>query len=289
MATSLTSRQPALPPKKQQLAILNLLTDEDPKIYRLIRGKLLSFGPAAARNLLHPHLLSPDPVMRRRCREILETLNRREADNRFLTHCLTHKDRLEMETAVWMLARTRYPDINVEAYEALVDCYVMDLFEWIDCSSSETEILDTINVYLFHNLAYQGDEDDYYNPDNSYLNRVIDRRTGNPISLCILYMMVTQRLHLPITGIGLPGHFLCRYQSSTTEVFVDPFNRGRLLSRRDCINMLKQSGIQYSAKVLHPASPNQMIRRICANLYHIHQQKGDREEAKRFHQYLVAM
>src|SRR5438876_1144393 len=80
-------------------------------------------------------------------------------------------------------------------------------------------VLGVINQHLFTELGFHGNEQNYYEPDNSYLNRVLDRRTGNPISLCLIYLLIARRLRLPIAGIGMPGHFLVRYQSSTAEIY----------------------------------------------------------------------
>lgn len=146
-----------------------------------------------------------------------------------------------------------------------------------------------INDYLFNELGFHGNEEEYYDPENSYFNRVIDRRMGNPISLSALYWLLGRRLGLPIVGIGMPGHFLCRFQSSTEAVFIDAFNRGKLLTRADCIRYLQQSGHGFEEGHLAPIAPGRALLRMCSNLLQIYADSGFAEERARFQRYVIAL
>jgi regulator of sirC expression with transglutaminase-like and TPR domain len=274
--------------QSQQMALVKLLADEDPTVYHTIRQRILDCGPSAS-GWLQPHLLSGEPLLRRRVQSIVEHLARRTADDRFLTFCLSQGEDLDLERGVWMLAQTRYPDINVAAYQALLDSYAADLEDRLEAGSKPRETLEHVNRYLFGELGFQGNELNYYEADNSYLNRVLDRRTGNPISLCLLFVLIARRLRLPLTGIGMPGHFLCRYQSPTEEIYIDAFNQGRLLSKADCIRYLVQTSQGFQAGFLAPAPPRRILLRICSNLHQIHQQLKQPDEAERFKRYLVAL
>lgn len=283
-----TSSSGAIPTKKELAALLELITDEDPKIQEMIREILMSYGEST-RAILQPHALSGNPVIRRRIQEILQLLARKDSDSEFLDYCRIHKKDLDLETAVWKLARTRFPDICVEGYVAMLDNFSRELLDWVDFGSPDYSLLKTINEYFFEHYAFGGDEENYYDPENSYMNRVIDRRMGNPISLCTVYLLVSKRLKLPVTGIGLPGHFLCRYQSNRSEIFIDTFHHGRLLTRKDCVGLVQASGLDFSPKFLMPATPVQIIKRMCMNLHHVYLQQGDRHESQRFTAYLAAL
>ncbi|MCI0539279.1 MAG: transglutaminase-like domain-containing protein, partial [Verrucomicrobiales bacterium] len=206
--------------ESQKAALVNLLGDDDTSVYQTVRHKILSYGQEATQ-WLRPHAISSDPVLRRRTQEIMQYLARQTADNHFLAFCLSQGEDLDIEEASWLLGQTQYPDINVTAYEALFDSYASDLRERVNPGANAEAILGAINQYLFGELKFHGNEQNYYEPDNSYLNRVLDRRTGNPITLCLVYLLIARRLRLPIAGIGMPGHFLVRYQSSTTEIYID--------------------------------------------------------------------
>jgi len=272
----------------QGVALLNLLADEDPAIYRPVREKIISCGPRAA-EWLRPHTMSDDPALRRRAQEIVLHFDRQAADDQFLSFCLRHGEELDLEQGALMLAQSRYPSINPVAYQALLDTHAGELRERIDFGAEAQEILGAMNGYLFGELGYAGNEQNYYDPENSYINRVMDRRTGNPINLCLIYILLARRLHLPVAGIGLPGHFICRYQSTSAELYVDPFNRGKFLSKADCVQYLTRGNFSLRDDYLTPVTPRRLLLRICGNLHQVYQRLELAAEAMRLQRYLVAL
>lgn len=274
--------------QSEQFALVSLLADEDPAIYRTVREKILSFGPPAV-DWLRPHIMSDDPAMRRRARQIVLHFERQAADDQFLGFCLRHGEDFDLEQGVWLFALTYYPEINVEAYRAVLDNYAAELRTRLGGTTEPEKVLTVINQYLFGILGFTGNEDNYYDPENSYLNRVLDRRTGNPINLCLVYLLMARRLRLPLAGIGLPGHFICRYQSTAAELYLDPFNRGRFLTKADCVQYLVNANFSVRDDYLAPVSPRRLLLRICSNLHQIYQRLEKAAEAMRLQRYLVAL
>ncbi len=274
--------------ESQRKALINLLGDDDPAIYRTVREKIMSIGEEAG-EWLRPLRLSSDPLLRRRSREIVQHFDRQEADTWFLAFCLKHGEEFDLEEGVWLLALTQYPDINVEAYRALLDNFAAEVKDHIDFSETGKEILTTLNNYLFDELGFTGDEENYYDPQNSYLNRVIDRRKGNPINLSLLYLLLARRLKLPMTGIGLPGHFICRYQSTASEIYVDAFHHGKFMTKADCIQYLMSGNHSLQDEFLAPVSTRRVLMRICSNLHQIYSQMELPDETMRLQRYLVAL
>ncbi len=274
--------------KSQQSALLALLTDEDPNVYQTVREKILSCGNPAA-DWLRPHIVSDDPALRRRARELVLHFDRQTADDQFLAFCLRHGEDLDLEQGAWLLAQTRYPLINIEGYRAILDGYAAELREKLHDITDPLEILSVVNRYVFRELGFEGNEENYYAPENSYLNRVMDRRTGNPINICLFYMLLTRRLILPIAGIGLPGHFVCRYQTSSVEIYFDPFNRGKILSKGDCLQFLANGTLGLTDETLAPITARRFLMRICNNLHQIYQRLELANEATRLQRYKVAL
>ena len=136
----------------QQVALLNLLGDEDPTIYQTVREKILSCGPPAA-EWLRPHTTSNDPALRRHAQEIVLHFDRQAADDQFLAFCLRHGEEFNLEQGAWLLAQTRYPSINLEAYQALLDGYASELRVRLDLVAEPQPILRTVNHYLFDELG----------------------------------------------------------------------------------------------------------------------------------------
>jgi regulator of sirC expression with transglutaminase-like and TPR domain len=211
------------------------------------------------------------------------------ADDRFLGFCLRHGEDFDLEQGAWLLALTQHPEINLAGYQALLDSFSDELRERLHALKKAEQILETLNHYLFDELGFVGNEENYYDPENSYLNRVLDRRTGNPITLSLLYLLIARRLRLPVAGIGLPGHFICRYQSHAAEVYIDPFNRGRLLTKAECVQYLLQGNYGVRDDYLAPVSPRRLLLRICGNLHQIYLHLHQPAAATRVQRYLVAL
>jgi regulator of sirC expression with transglutaminase-like and TPR domain len=274
--------------ESQRAALISLLADEDSSVHQAVRTKLLSFGVQAV-EWLRPYTLSNEPLLRRRAREIIGFFGRKAADERFTRFCASRGEDLPLEEGAWLLAQTQYPEINAGAYEALLDAFASVLRTRIDFTAGVDEIVGAINQYLFEELEFSPNEANYYDPENSFLNRVIDNRAGNPLSLCTIYLLLARRLKLPITGIGLPGHFVCRYQTSTAETYIDAFNRGKLLTKADCIKYLLHTHHGLEEGYLAPVTPRRMLLRMCANLHQIYLHNELAEETARFQRYLVAL
>ena len=274
--------------QSQRMALLSLLADEDPSIYQTVREKILSCGPPAA-DWLRPHTMSNDPALRRRARQIVLHFDRQAADDHFLAFCLRHGEEFDLEAGAWLLAQTQYPLINVEAYQALLDEYTNELRDRLVSAVQPKETVGAINQYLFGELGFGGNEENFYDPENSYLNRVMDRRTGNPINICLVYILLARRLRLPVAGIGLPGHFLCRYQSSAAEIYLDPFNRGRILTKAECVQHVVNASGSLRGDCLVPVSPRRLLLRLCSNLHQIYQRLEQAPETMRLQRYLVAL
>ena len=135
---------PARLSKSQQAALINLLADEDSGIYKTVRETILSIGPGAV-SWLRPHTLSGEPLLRRRAQEIIQHFARQVADNDFLGFCLKHGEEFAIEEGAWLLAKTHHPDINVEAYQALLDSFAASLKTRIENDALPKEILSSSN------------------------------------------------------------------------------------------------------------------------------------------------
>ena len=282
--------QPAIPPltERERAALLKLLDDDDPAVHAAVRERIMALGPESC-EWLRPHALSSDPVLRKRVHAIILHFERCATDSEFTAFCLRHGDTFDLETAALLLARTTYPEINLAAYRALLDEFAGILRMRLHPGDEPHEQLATINAYLFQELGFHGNQSDYFHPNNSYLNQVLDRRTGNPISLCLVYLLIARRLNLPVTGIGLPGHFVCRYQSSLDSIYIDAFERGRLLTKADCVQYLLHSAFGLHEQFLAPLSPRRILMRMCGNLHQSYLHLELNDEATRMQGYLAIL
>ncbi len=268
--------------------MLTLLADDDLAVSSQIRAQLVA-GGSESRLWLAQHRLHADPMVRRRVQEILDHFGSAEAEAAFLAFLGHHGENLDLEEGLWRFVCTTYPEAPVAAYRAQLDEWAARLADEMAEAVNGADILGRINRLLFTELGFKGNEQQYYDPANTYLNLVMDRRLGIPISLCIIYLSVCRRLNLPVTGIGMPGHFLCRYQTPREEHYIDAFHGGKLLTRIDCLRRLKQFAVDYEDTVLQPISPRRILHRVISNLHLVFKERRDRNEVARLERYLAAI
>jgi len=187
-----------------------------------------------------------------------------------------------------MIAQDAYPGLDVDRYLGEIERMAIRLRTRMPQSNAAEEKVVALNQFLFDDLGYWGNTDDYYDPRNSYLNEVIDRKTGTPISLSILYMELGRRIGLPLEGVSFPGHFLVRLRLRGGMLMLDPFAGGAPQSENELRERLQRvipEGVAGGVAVadlpleqfLEPASNRQILTRVLRNLKGIYREK-DRPE-----------
>jgi regulator of sirC expression with transglutaminase-like and TPR domain len=191
-------------------------------------------------------------------------------------------DQINLEHAALYIALEEYPALDVEKYLSALDAIAAEVRDRLPSEAYPLRILQTINHYLYQELGFVGNTADYYDPRNSFLNDVIDRRTGIPITLSLVYLGIAKRIGFPMIGIGMPGHFLIRPMLDEMEVFVDAFNQGEVLFPEDCrdrMTQLFQQPITLRPEFLEPITARQFLARMLTNLKMIYLDKGQLSKA----------
>ena len=204
--------------------------------------------------------------------------------------------------AALIIARIEYPRLEPSFYLAQLDRMGDAAQRRIERHTDETGDASTLscikglNAYLFDDEHFVGNRDQYEDPRNSYLNEVLDRRTGIPITLSLVYLEVAWRAGLPVHGVNFPGHFLVSVPADTggghDRLIVDPFHAGALLSEHDCRLMLQKhvgSDVAFSESLLSPATRQQIIVRMLLNLKRIYVHMRSFPQARDVTELLVAI
>lgn len=147
---------------------------------------------------------------------------------------------LDLDRAALQIAEIEYPGLDPEPSLTAFEAIAARLRRRLAHAAAASERVAATNTLLFGELGFRGNEADYYNPQNSCLNEVLEQRTGIPITLSLVYMEVARRVEMPVYGIGLPGHFIVQYDDGESTIFIDPFHCGRLLTREDCLSMVRE-------------------------------------------------
>src|SRR5262245_8383360 len=191
---------------------------------------------------------------------------------------------IDLAHAALLIACEEYPDLEVAGYLSRLDALGATLRARFDPGDAPQARVDRLNQYLFSELGFRGNTEDYYDPRNSYLNDVLDRRVGIPITLSTVYIEVGRRAGLAVEGVGLPGHFIVRVTGAGGGLVLDPFHGGRRPTGQDCQGRLDRvygGRLKVAPPMLAPCSRRYMVERILRNLKAIHVKADDHLRALR--------
>ncbi len=186
------------------------------------------------------------------------------------------EETLSLDRASLVMALEEYPELDISEYLRQIDMLAARAEVLIGIDRTPVNVIEGINETLFVQEGLRGNTEDYFDPRNSYLNEVLDRKLGIPISLSVLYMEVAKRIGFTVRGVGFPGHFLIKHVAGEKEIIVDPFNMGRILTWNDCQELLdkmyKDAGA-INASLLQPMEKRAILMRMLFNLKGIYTQK----------------
>jgi regulator of sirC expression with transglutaminase-like and TPR domain len=204
-------------------------------------------------------------------------------------------DDIPLLRATLLIARDEYPDLDIGAYESICSDYEAQLKPRIDALDDDQPRLAAINRYLFDELGFSGNQQDYYDPRNSYLNDVFDRRLGIPISLGVIQMELARRMGVPLEGVSFPGHFLVRLPVDDGLLVLDPYHKGRSVDAHELKLRAKPHlggndiDDQQLLQILAPATHRAILMRMLRNLKGLYSERETWDKALRCADRLVRL
>ena len=176
------------------------------------------------------------------------------------------------------IALPDYPQLDISAYLDRINGFAVEVIDRRGVDGDGFRSIAALNFVLFSRHKFTGNRNDYYDPKNSFLNQVIERKTGIPITLSVFYMEVAQRVGLALAGVGFPGHFMVKTRIDNDEIVIDPFNGGEIKSQEDLTSMLREmygGKVGYRAEFLAPVTKRQILQRMLTNLKTIYAKAND--------------
>lgn len=186
------------------------------------------------------------------------------------------EDALPLDRTALVIALEEYPDLDLQDYLRRLDMFAARAEALIGLDHNPVNIIESINEVLFVQEGLRGNEEDYFDPRNSYLNQVLDRRLGIPISLSVIYMEVAKRINFTVQGIGFPEHFLMKHVAGVREIIIDAFHLGRILTLNDCqelLDKLHNGAVTMNASLLQSMGKRAILTRMLYNLKGVYSQK----------------
>ena len=205
-----------------------------------------------------------------------------EARRRFAAYIERPAADIRLAEGALLIALETNPELDVDACLQHLDGMAEAVSGGLGMELEPRRIVSRLNSCLFKEHGLRGNRRDYYDPRNSFLNEVLDRKVGIPITLSIIYIDVGRGVGLPVSGVGLPGHFIVRYGAHPEPFYVDPFHTGKLLSAKDCAERVKEiygRDMPWQDSFLDPVSDLHILSRVLNNLKVIYVRKGAHELA----------
>ncbi len=275
----------------QMKALIQLLcTEESQTNTHLVRERLVELGLTCVPILEEALAARVDLAERERIESVLREIRWLDLEEQFRSWAEQGRD---LEEGVFLLARFGYPTLDAAKYRGMLDQMATDVWPRIKSPKKSADVVRILNHHFFDDLGFHGNTVNYYDPDNSYLNRVMDQRTGIPISLSIVILLVAKRLGLSLVGVGLPGHFLVRYeegsQKTDQQTYIDTFNRGQVLTKEECTKFIKDAGYGYREEFFRTSTSTEILVRMMRNLIFVYNQLQETQKVEWLSRYVMAV
>ncbi|MFY0673688.1 MAG: transglutaminase family protein [Bacteroidia bacterium] len=292
-------------------ALIRLIDDDDQDVYQHVRLKLIEIGQQAFNTIQEHALRADNELQHERLLEVLDSMHLGHIKH--LIKDWATKRQSDLLEGVYLIAKYRQPELDLVPISQYIDKIKLDIWLRLNYKFSPLDNVRVINEVFFGKYRFHGDSKNYYAPENSYINQVLDTRKGNPISLSILYSIIAQRLYLPIFGVDLPQHFILAYKDDSelkdngtfnTEgvipynvpgeilFYVNVFNGGAIFSKYNIDRFLKQSKLGNEERYFEPCSNLHIISRVVRNLMNSYKQLKDNKrhsDMQALHEFIMGL
>jgi regulator of sirC expression with transglutaminase-like and TPR domain len=267
-------------------ALVSLLDDEDAQIINHVEEKILSLGTSIIPFLEQEWESNFSPQVQRRIEDLIHTLQYELLKERIRNWYAS--DDQDLLTGMWLVATYQYPDIElIKLKQELEQIYYET---WLEFKPDlyPFDQVKVINSVLFNKLKFGANTKNFHSPGNSMINVVLETRKGNPITLCVIYFLVAQKLKLPVYGVNLPNLFVLTYKDERHPAFyINAFNKGLIFSKQDIENYINELHLTPQASFFEPCSSLEIIRRVFRNLIMSFDKMGEHAKAEEVKELLL--
>lgn len=294
--------------ERELAAMLSLLDDTDEEVVKSVEGHLLSLGTEAVTLLEKYWDSDADPRVQEKVERLVNVIQFDALKNELLAWKNTpDKDLFE---GFYLITRYQYPNLNKQELDNKLNKIKLDAWLELKYDLTALEKVRILNHIFYDVNGFKGDTATYHSPQNSFINTVLERRKGNPISLAIIYSIIAQRLNIPIFGVNLPQHFILAYMDnypdqpleyheepphlspelfSDVMFYINPFNKGLVFSKYNVDEFLRQLRLEPLDSYFLPCSNVEIIKRVVRNLVTAYTQTNQRDKVEQLAQLMETL
>jgi regulator of sirC expression with transglutaminase-like and TPR domain len=260
-------------------ALVSLLDDDDEQIISHVQEKILSLGTSVIPSLEQEWESNFNSQVQRRIEDLIHTLQYELLKERLKQWY--EGEEQDLLTGMWLISTYQYPDIElIKLKQELEQLYYET---WLEFKPDlyPFDQIKLINSVIFNKLKFGANTKNFHSPGNSMINIVLESRKGNPITLCVIYMLVAQKLKLPVHGVNLPNLFVLTYKDDKHQQFyINAFNKGLIFSKQDIENYINELHLAPQDSFFQPCSSLEIIRRVLRNLIMSFDKMGEHAKAE---------
>ena len=263
-------------------ALVSLLDDEDKEVVEHVEGRIRSLGTHIIPYLEFEWENSFNPLVQKRIEELVHTLQFELLKEKL--YAWKSAEEPDLLEGMWLISTYSYPDLELEELRKNLEQIYYEAWTEFKADIHPVDQIKILNSVLFNKLRFGANTKNFHSPGNSMLNVVLQTKKGNPISLCVIYMLVARKLKLPIYGVNLPNLFVMVYQHKNTQFYINAFNRGLVFSRKEIDDYLHNLKLPQHDQYYDPCSNLEIIQRVIRNLSHAHEKLGHVEKVEELNQ-----
>lgn len=263
--------------EKELKALVSLLDDSDEQVISHVEQKILSIGKEMIPFLEREWESNLNPAVQTKIEELIHTLQYELVRDRLKNwYKGTEQDLL---TGMWILSTYQYPDLELDKLKQELEQIYYETWLEFRPDLYPFDQVKVINGVLFNKLKFGANTKNFHSPGNSLINVALESRKGNPITLCVIYMLVAQKLKLPVYGVNLPNLFILSYKDDNHQFYINAFNRGLIFSKQDIENYIHELHLVPQPSFFEPCNNLEIIRRALRNLVMSFEKMGEHAKA----------
>jgi len=245
-------------------ALVHLLDDDDTEILTLIERQIIELGETIIPFLETEWEENFNPVVQKRIEDLIHTLQFNILLDKLKSWA--NSEDLDLLEGMWLVATYQYPDLELDKLKKDLEQIYYET--WLEFKSDihPYDQVKLLNSVIFSKLKFSANTKNFHSPGNSMINVVLDTKKGNPISLCVIYMLVAQKLKLPVLGVNLPNLFILTYYTEQLKFYINVFNRGLIFSKADIDNYISNLHLNPQKIFYEPCNNFEIITRAMRNL-----------------------
>jgi len=267
-------------------ALVSLLSDDDKEILNHVEGQIISLGSYIIPFLEHEWETNLDPNVQRRIEDLLHTVQYDQVRKRLATW--VENGGIDLLEGLWIVATYQYPDIELEKLKKELEDIYYEVWLELKPDLHPYDQVKILNSVIFQKLKFSANTKNFHSPSNSMINVVLDSKKGNPITLCAIYMLVAQKLKLPMYGVNLPNLFILTYKTDESQFYINAFNKGLIFSKADIDNYIHHLNLSYSPVFYEPCNHIEILKRVLRNLVVAYEKLGDTHKVQEIKEMLFS-